>query len=78
LTFVQLAPAGGRFPRHFSINKNGTLAAVGLQTDGRVVIVERNVQDGTFGEFVAEIDVPGELTSVIWGDEGALEGFGVQ
>lgn len=40
--------------------------------------MERNVQDGTFGEFVAEIDVPGELTSVIWGDEGALEGFGVQ
>lgn len=50
------------------MNKKGTLAAVGLQLDGRVVIVERNVHDGTFGDFVAEIDVPGQITSVIWDD----------
>jgi len=66
LSFVQLAPAGGSFPRQFSVNKNGTLAAVGLQMDGRVVIIKRNVEDGTFGEFVAEINVPGQVTSVIW------------
>jgi hypothetical protein len=48
------------------VNKNGTLAAVGLQLDSRVVIIERNVEDGTFGNFVAEIDVPGQVTSVIW------------
>lgn len=66
LNFTQLAPAGGSFPRQFSVNKNGTLAAVGLQLDARVVIVERNVEDGTFGKFVAEIDVPGQITAVIW------------
>jgi 6-phosphogluconolactonase (cycloisomerase 2 family) len=66
LAFNQLAPAGGSFPRQFSVNKNGTLAAVGLQLDSRVVIIERNVEDGTFGNFVAEIDVPGQVTSVIW------------
>jgi 6-phosphogluconolactonase (cycloisomerase 2 family) len=66
LTFEQLAPAGGSFPRQFSVNKKGTLAAVGLQSDSRVVIVERNVEDGKFGKFVAEIEIPGEITSVIW------------
>lgn len=48
------------------MNKNGTLAAVGLQLDSRVVIIERDVEKGTFGKFVAEIDVPGQITSVIW------------
>lgn len=66
LAFEQLAPAGGSFPRQFSVNKNGTLAAVGLQNDGRVVIIERDVDDEKFGKFVAEIDIPGQITSVIW------------
>ncbi|KAH6724950.1 3-carboxymuconate cyclase-like protein-like protein [Leptodontidium sp. MPI-SDFR-AT-0119] len=66
LSFVQLAPAGGRFPRQFSLNKAGTLAAVGLQSDSRVVIVQRDVGTGKFGDFVASIDVGGEITSVIW------------
>ncbi|KAF4626368.1 hypothetical protein G7Y89_g11791 [Cudoniella acicularis] len=66
LTFEQLAPAGGAFPRQFSVNKKGDLAAVGLQQSARVVILERNVLDGTFGKFVAEIGVPGEVTSVVW------------
>ena len=66
LSFNQLAPAGGSFPRQFSLNKNGTLAAVGLQDDGRVVVIERNIENGTFGNFVAEVDVPGQITSVIW------------
>lgn len=65
LAFEQLAPAGGIFPRHFSLNKNGTLAAVALQTDGRVVIIERD-KDGKFGKFVADVNVPGPLTCVIW------------
>ncbi|PSS10799.1 hypothetical protein M430DRAFT_108136 [Amorphotheca resinae ATCC 22711] len=68
LEFHQLAPAGGRFPRQFSVNRDGTLAAVGLQHDGRVVIVQRDVENGTFGRFVAEIDVPGNVTCVIWDD----------
>ncbi|KAG0652640.1 putative 6-phosphogluconolactonase [Hyphodiscus hymeniophilus] len=66
LTFEQLAPSGGRYPRQFSVNHDGTLAAVGLQLDGRVVIVERDVESGMFGRFVAAIDIPGQITSVIW------------
>jgi 6-phosphogluconolactonase (cycloisomerase 2 family) len=66
LTFKQLAPSGGSYPRQFSINKNGTLAAVGLQEDARVVIVSRNVTTGLYGDFVASIDLPGEITSVVW------------
>jgi len=66
LSFEQLAPAGGSFPRQFSLNKNGTLAAVGLQKDSRVVIIERHVENGTFGKFVASINVAGEITTVIW------------
>lgn len=41
------------------------------QKDERVVIVERNVEDGTYGKFVAEIHVPGEVSAVIWGEEKA-------
>jgi 6-phosphogluconolactonase (cycloisomerase 2 family) len=65
LAFLQLAPAGGRFPRQFSLNRNGTLAAVGLQMDGRVVVMEREA-NGTFGALVASVDVEGEVTSVVW------------
>ncbi|KAK0119786.1 hypothetical protein ONS95_011218 [Cadophora gregata] len=66
LSFTQLAPAGGRVPRQFSLNKAGTLAAVGLQSDSRVVILQRDVASGEFGDFVASVDVGGEITSVIW------------
>ena len=66
LTFTQLTAAGGKFPRQFSLNKAGTLAAVGMQRDSRVVIVERDVSTGKFGDFVASVNVAGEVTSVIW------------
>ncbi|KAE8447697.1 hypothetical protein EG329_010504 [Mollisiaceae sp. DMI_Dod_QoI] len=66
LKFVQLAPAGGFYPRQFSVNKNGTFAAVGMQEDARVVIVSYNATTGLYGDFVASVDVPGEITSVIW------------
>ncbi|KAI9736113.1 MAG: hypothetical protein M1818_006289 [Claussenomyces sp. TS43310] len=66
LTFEQLAPAGGSYPRQFSVNRSGTLAAVALQKSSSVVIVERHVDNGTFGAFVAEIPIDGEITSVVW------------
>lgn len=62
---AQRSPAGGMNPRQFSVNKAGTLAAVGLQDDGRVVIIERKA-DGSFGDFVAHVDIAGSPTSVIW------------
>jgi hypothetical protein len=61
LSLKQIAPAGGSFPRQFSINKGGDLVAVGLQ-----MVIERNVVDGMFGDFVASVDVAGQVTSVIW------------
>ncbi|RDW80710.1 hypothetical protein BP5796_05408 [Coleophoma crateriformis] len=66
LAFKQLSPAGGLFPRQFSVNKLGDLVAVGLQNSGRVVIVQRDIKTGTYGKFVAEIDIPGQVTSVVW------------
>ncbi|RKF78272.1 putative 6-phosphogluconolactonase [Golovinomyces cichoracearum] len=66
LTFQQLAPAGGRGPRHFSLNRDGTKAAVALNGDGRVVIYERNVESGDFGKMIASANVEGELSCVIW------------
>jgi 6-phosphogluconolactonase (cycloisomerase 2 family) len=71
LAFRQLTASGGLVPRHFSINKAGTLAAVVLQNDGRVVIIERNT-DGTYGKFVAHIAVEGPVSSVVW-DEHEYE-----
>jgi 6-phosphogluconolactonase (cycloisomerase 2 family) len=65
LSFRQLTASGGTVPRQFSLNKAGTLAAVGLEGDGRVVVVKRN-SDGTYGEFVAHIAVPGQVSSVVW------------
>jgi hypothetical protein len=34
--------------------------------DGRVVIIERDLINGTLGNFVASVDVAGQVTSVIW------------
>ncbi|KUI57804.1 hypothetical protein VP1G_05085 [Cytospora mali] len=66
LSLDQIFPAGGKIPRQFSINKNGTLAAVGLQGSARVAIITRDEVTNKFGEIVAEFDVPGEVTSIIW------------
>lgn len=68
LDLVQEAPCGGLFPRQFSINKAGTLVAVGLQSDGRVVIIERDVETGELGNFVAHASIEGEVTAVIFNE----------
>ncbi|KXX73474.1 hypothetical protein MMYC01_210551 [Madurella mycetomatis] len=66
LTHVQTAPAGGINPRHFSFNKDGTRVAVGLQSDGRVVILERDTETGEIGGAVAEVDIPGQPNFVLF------------
>lgn len=33
-----------------------------------MVIVQRDVSTGKFGDFVASVDVAGEITSVIWAE----------
>ncbi|KAH6996301.1 Lactonase, 7-bladed beta-propeller-domain-containing protein [Ilyonectria sp. MPI-CAGE-AT-0026] len=68
LDLVQETPCGGLFPRQFSINKAGTLVAVGLQSDGRVVIIERDTETGELGNFVAHASIEGEVTAVIFNE----------
>jgi len=53
LTHVQTAPAGGRNPRGFSLNKMGNLVVSALQDDNRVVVIERDVKTGMLGKIVA-------------------------
>jgi 6-phosphogluconolactonase (cycloisomerase 2 family) len=66
LALQQDIACGGRFPRHFTINKAGTLVAVALQHDSRVIILERDVKTGMIGDFVAYAELEGEVTSVIF------------
>ncbi|KAG8623350.1 hypothetical protein KVT40_008326 [Elsinoe batatas] len=67
LSFLGLTAAGGREPRQFSLNPEGTLAAVALQTDGTVAIIERNIESGVLGGIVATVDLGAVGTnSVIW------------
>lgn len=63
----QLAPAGGRFPRHFSISPKGNYVAVGLQNDMRVAIIHRDTKTGYLGAgILASVDIVGQVTSVVW------------
>lgn len=66
LNFMQEIPAGGTFPRHFSINKAGTKVAVGMQKDARVVIIQRDPGSGKLGDFESFANIPGEITAVIF------------
>ena len=68
LTLQQDIPSGGRFPRHFAINKAGTLVAVALQSDGRIAVIERDAKTGILGDFVAYAELEGEVTAVIFNE----------
>ncbi len=70
LLYRGLSPAGGLFPRQFSVNRKGDLVAVGLQNSGRVVVYGRCTESGKVGDRVlADIEGLGAVTSVVW-DEG--------
>ncbi|KAK5952475.1 hypothetical protein OHC33_006518 [Knufia fluminis] len=77
LKFVQLAPAYGSFPRHFSTNAIGNLVAVGLQESSEVVILSRDITTGLIGEPVASIGIEGQITCVLFNEEHALGSLGV-
>jgi 6-phosphogluconolactonase (cycloisomerase 2 family) len=53
LTEQPLVPAYGAFPRQFTINKAGTLLAMGLQNSGNMVVLKRNWTSGLFDQEVA-------------------------
>ncbi|KAL9015988.1 MAG: hypothetical protein Q9185_006648 [Variospora sp. 1 TL-2023] len=73
--FQGLSPAGGSYPRHFSVNKKGDLVAVGLQNSGRVVVYKRCVKTGMVCDKpVADIEGLGGVSSVVWDEaEEALD-----
>ncbi|KAI1775086.1 putative isomerase YbhE [Hypoxylon cercidicola] len=72
LTKVQEFPAGGSGPRHFSINADGSLLAVSLQADGRVVIIDRDVETGLLKDYVAYTNIEGEVTAAIFREDYTL------
>lgn len=74
-TFKRLSPAGGLYPRHFSLNRRGDLVAVGLQNSGRVAVFERCVETGAIGEdAVADFEGLGQVSSLVW-DEKVRDKF---
>ena len=67
LTFLQLFPAGGSFPRQFALNRAGNLVAVGLQHTGTVSILERDVASGVFEKEVGRISIGGgDVDCIVW------------
>lgn len=68
LALLQEFPAGGNLPRQFSVNKAGTRVAVGLQTDHRVVVIERDPKTGHLGKFMGYTNISGEVTCVIFNE----------
>ncbi|KAG7008189.1 3-carboxy-cis,cis-mucoante lactonizing enzyme [Physcia stellaris] len=65
--FGELTPAGGSFPRQFSLSPKGDLVAVGLQNDKRVAIYSRCTKTGRLGtDILASVDIVGQVTSVVW------------
>ncbi|EMC97877.1 hypothetical protein BAUCODRAFT_31884 [Baudoinia panamericana UAMH 10762] len=50
LVFVQLWASGGSYPRQFSIDRTGSLVAVGNQYSQNIAILARDVATGLIGE----------------------------
>jgi hypothetical protein len=75
LSQVQRFPAGGLLPRQFEINKAGTMLAVALNGDNRVVVIGRDVASGNLTGILGslEIDVegkgPGMVTCAVWDED---------
>lgn len=76
LSFVQLAPAYGSYPRQFSTNAIGNLVGVGLQYSNEVVILSRDTTTGLIGPPVASIEIEGQITCVVFYEEYALGRLG--
>jgi 6-phosphogluconolactonase (cycloisomerase 2 family) len=74
LGFVQAWPTYGLYPRHFSLNSAGSLVAVGNQNSGNVVVLRRDITTGLIGDVLAEAEIEGQVTSVVFGEAGAVNG----
>lgn len=68
LSFIQLAPSGGSFPRHFSYSSDGSKVAVANQNSFNVDIWARDTRTGKLGARLASaVNLPGQVNNVIWG-----------
>lgn len=74
LTWVEATSAHAFYPRSFTVNKAGTMVAVGGQTSSSVAIVARDTKTGRLGGLIAWAQVGSAgtytnedgLSSVIW------------
>lgn len=66
LTKIQEFPAGGMVPRHFSYSNDGTMVAVVLSRDQRVMIIDRDPKTGMLTQFKAWTHVDKEPSFVLW------------
>ncbi|ORY19769.1 Lactonase, 7-bladed beta-propeller-domain-containing protein [Clohesyomyces aquaticus] len=66
LKFVNLAPSGGSFPRFFSLNKDGSMVAVGNQNSGSLYVWARDAKTGRFGERLAVVENLGGVNNIVW------------
>ncbi|PGH17476.1 hypothetical protein AJ79_01076 [Helicocarpus griseus UAMH5409] len=79
MTWSEISPAHGWYPRTFDINAAGDLVAIGDQTTSNVAIVKRDVETGKLGDLVGNLRIGVEgtpesedgLSAVLWIDEGA-------
>jgi 6-phosphogluconolactonase (cycloisomerase 2 family) len=73
LGLVDAAPAGGSFPRQFSVNAAENQIAVAVQTNGWVAVLERDTETWRVGGCVAvqlDLGMSG-VVCVLW-DERKL------
>lgn len=74
VSFVETTSAHAFYPRSFSINKAGTMIAVGGQTSSTISIIARDTATGKLGGLIASLQVgsPGTytnedgLSAVVW------------
>ena len=75
LTLTDAVPAGGSFPRQFSMNAAGNQIAVAVQTNGWVAILKRDVGTGRVGGFVAVLEGLGlnGVVCVLWDERKSAD-----
>jgi 6-phosphogluconolactonase (cycloisomerase 2 family) len=74
LAWVEATSAHAFYPRSFSVNKAGTLVAVGGQTSSTVAIIARDTATGKLGKLITSLQVGEQgtytnedgLSSVVW------------
>lgn len=68
LSDPKIVAAGGIWPRHFSLSKDGTLVAVGLQHNDTVALLNRDVSSGDIGPFLGYAKLNGQVSSVFFAE----------